>query len=154
MGKWFFSVICLSVAAFCAPLDLSVGQLKYHYLSDVLGSEKGDAVLLIEGKTYPLDEGLSFVFGFDRKPQLGTLIVRVQVFSKEGRQDTSLTITGNADMPSMRGAHSTGVRPFQLNRKGDYLLPVSVVMPGVWEVNITFNRQGKPIFKGNIRFSA
>ena len=30
----------------------------------------------------------------------------------------------------MSGAHDSGEVPFKLNRKGDYLLPVNIVMPG------------------------
>jgi hypothetical protein len=84
---------------------------------------------------------------------MGTIIMKVQVFSKDGKQDTSLEITGGADMPSMKGAHSSGEQLFKMNKKGDYLLPVNVVMPGDWEVVLTFFKDKKPIFTGSARFN-
>ncbi len=55
-------------------------------------------------------------------------------------------------MPSMAGAHDSGEVAFKLNKKGDYLLPVNVVMPGGWEVRLTFSRNGVVIFRGRILF--
>jgi len=55
-------------------------------------------------------------------------------------------------MPSMRGAHDSGEVAFKLNKAGDYLLPVNVVMPGDWEVRLTFSRNGSVIFRGKVTF--
>ena len=55
-------------------------------------------------------------------------------------------------MPSMRGAHDSGEVPFKLNKKGDYLLPVNVVMPGEWEVKLVFMKDKEPVFRGRITF--
>jgi hypothetical protein len=55
-------------------------------------------------------------------------------------------------MPSMRGAHDSGDVDFKLNKKNDYLLPVNIVMPGDWEVRVTFLKDGKPVFHGGITF--
>ena len=52
----------------------------------------------------------------------------------------------------MRGAHDSGEVPFKLNKKGDYLLPVNVVMPGEWEVKLIFMNDTGPIFRGRITF--
>ena len=65
---------------------------------------------------------------------------------------TELAVTGQSDMPSMRGAHDSGEVAFKTNRAGDYLLPVNVVMPGDWEVRLTFSRNGIVIFRGRILF--
>ena len=56
-------------------------------------------------------------------------------------------------MPSMRGAHGTGDRPFQISNKGDYLLPISIVMPGDWEIKLTVIKAGKVIFRGRYNFN-
>jgi hypothetical protein len=55
-------------------------------------------------------------------------------------------------MPSMRGAHDSGSVEFKLNRKDDYLMPVNIVMPGDWEVQVTIQKDGKPVFYGSITF--
>ena len=93
-----------------------------------------------------------FIYNFDKKPKLGTVIVKIQLFSKDGKRDTSLKIIGKSGMPSMRGYHDTSDVDFKLNQKGDYLMPVNVVMPGDWEVQVTFFKGDEPIFKGGILF--
>ncbi len=55
-------------------------------------------------------------------------------------------------MPSMRGAHEMGERAFQLSRKGVYLLPIPIVMPGEWEVRFTVSRGEAVIFRGGYTF--
>jgi predicted metalloprotease len=52
----------------------------------------------------------------------------------------------------MKGAHESGDQPFKLSQKGDYLLPINIVMPGGWEVRLTLLKDGKVIFKGSHQF--
>jgi hypothetical protein len=111
-----------------------------------------EAVVLPDrGKKVPLGEGW-FVYDFDKKPAMGSVIARVEVFGKDGKPDTSLKVTGNVDMPSMRGMHGSGDVLFQLNQKGVYLLPMSIVMPGEWELALSFARDGKVVYRGYHRF--
>ena len=42
--------------------------------------------------------------------------------------------------------------PLKLNKAKNYLLPVSVVMPGDWEVVLTFRAGERIVFRGAIRF--
>lgn len=93
-----------------------------------------------------------FVYEFDRTPKMGTVILKVQVFDKDGKQVSDLDITGRSDMPSMRGAHDSGEVAFKLNKKGDYLLPLNIVMPGGWEVLVTFSRSKIVVFRGRVTF--
>jgi hypothetical protein len=83
---------------------------------------------------------------------MGPAILKIQLFDKDGKQVTDLDITGRSDMPSMRGAHDSGEVAFKLNRKGDYLLPVNIVMPGDWEIQLTFSRTKIVIFRGRLLF--
>ena len=108
--------------------------------------------LAASGKKCWIGDAYYFKWKFDKKPQLGTAILKVQLFDKNGKRLTSLGITGMSDMPSMRGAHDSGEVPFQLNKKGDYLLPVNIVMPGEWEVKLTFLKEKAPVFRGRITF--
>ncbi|MCX5785772.1 MAG: hypothetical protein NTX59_08775 [Elusimicrobia bacterium] len=105
-----------------------------------------------QGKKNLLPGGGWFTWKFDKKPVLGTLIIKVQVFSKEGKQEKSYVIIGECGMPAMRD-HDSGVKKFLLSKKGDYLLPVDVVMPGEWEVVIRVKKAGKEIYAGKVRFN-
>ncbi|MDD5711369.1 MAG: hypothetical protein PHY31_01275 [Smithellaceae bacterium] len=104
------------------------------------------------GEKISLGSDRYFVYGFDKKPKLGTTIMKVSVFSKTGAQDTSLKIMADYGMPSMKGAHETGGQSFSLSRRGEYLLPVNVVMPGQWEIRFTFMKGGRVLLRGAYRF--
>ena len=105
------------------------------------------------GKKVPIGEGSYLIYDFDKPLKMGRVIMKVEVFTADGKKDTSFEIKADADMPSMRGAHGTGDHPFQLSKKGDYLLPVSIVMPGDWEIKLTVLKAGKVIFRGRYNFN-
>ena len=100
------------------------------------------------GEKVPIGGDHYFVYGFDKPPKIGARIVRVEIFLRDGTRDTSFVVKGDADMPSMRGAHSTGEREFALSAKGVYLLPVQFVMPGDWEIRFVFVKDGRPVLRG------
>jgi len=104
------------------------------------------------GKKCWIGEVNYFTWEFDKTPKMGTAILIVKLYDKDGKRVSDLAVTGRSDMPSMRGAHDSGEVAFKLNKAGDYLLPVSVVMPGDWEVRLTFSRNGIVIFRGRIAF--
>jgi hypothetical protein len=104
------------------------------------------------GEKIPLDAGHYFTYGFDKQPKMGTAIMRVEIFDKKGNRDTSFVAKGDADMPSMRGAHSSGAKEFSISAKGVYLLPVRLVMPGDWEIKFTFLKKGEVLFRGAYLF--
>jgi len=104
------------------------------------------------GKKFDIDADTYLIYEFNEKPKMGTAFLKIQVFNKKGDKITPFVILGRTDMPSMRGAHDSGNVEFKLNRKNDYLLPVNVVMPGDWEVQVTFLKDGKPVFYGSITF--
>jgi hypothetical protein len=104
------------------------------------------------GEKVPLGADRYFVYGFDTPPKLGTAIMRVEIFTRDGRRDTTFVVRGDVDMPSMRGAHRTGAKEFSLSAKGVYLLPVPLVMPGDWEFRFTFEKSGKTVLRGAYLF--
>jgi len=104
------------------------------------------------GEKVSLDADHYFTFGFDKPPKLGMAIMRVEIFSRDGKRDTSFVVKGDADMPSMRGAHSNGEKDYSLSAKGLYLMPVRLVMPGDWEVTFSFVKNGKSVFRGAYLF--
>jgi len=146
-------VIAIVAVASWAISSSAVHECGVFSTSEVLGADKSAVPVLKAGHKTWIGDEYYFVYDFDKKPQMGTIIMKVQVFSKDGKQDSSLEITGSADMPSMKGAHSTGDQLFKLNKKGDYLLPVNVVMPGDWEVVLNFLKDKKPIYTGSVRFN-
>ena len=104
------------------------------------------------GEKIPLGPNHYFTYAFAKPPKLGTAIMRVEIFTREGVRDTSFVVKGDADMPSMRGVHSSGDQTFSLSAKGVYLLPVRLVMPGDWEVSFSFLKGGKTVFRGSYLF--
>lgn len=118
------------------------------------GGEKAAAfpTMAKPGNKVPLPDGYYFLYGFDKKPKLGTIIIKVEIFTKDNKKDTSYEVKADAGMPSMKGAHETGDRPLALSRKGDYLLPINIVMPGDWEMRLTFSKGGKVVFRGSYQF--
>jgi hypothetical protein len=105
------------------------------------------------GKKVSMGSDYYLIYGFDKKPKLGTVIMKVEIFAKDGKKDTSFDVKADAGMPSMKGAHETGDQPFQLSKKGDYLLPINIVMPGGWEIRLTLSKAGKVVFRGSYQFN-
>jgi hypothetical protein len=94
-----------------------------------------------------------FIYQFDKTPKMGMAVLKIALYDKKGKRTTELDISGRLDMPSMRGAHDSGEVPFKLNAKGDYLLPVNIVMPGDWEVRLVFNKGDSVVYRARLNFS-
>ncbi|RJR16875.1 MAG: hypothetical protein C4582_13880 [Desulfobacteraceae bacterium] len=150
MAMKLFKTMAIFGAAFLAVSTFNQQDAKLYLTAEALGASQAPQVKV--GQTYWIGNDYYFVCQFDKKPQMGTLIMKIQIFTKNGSQDSSFEITGNADMPSMRGAHGTGDKYFKVNKKGDYLLPISVVMPGEWEVELKFLKDKKSVYTGSVRF--
>jgi len=104
------------------------------------------------GKKCRIDDEFSFTYEFTEKPKMGTAILRIRVFGRDESQVTPFAVLGRYDMLSMAGAHDSGEQEFKLNKKGDYLLPVNIAMPGDWEVKLIFKRGDSVVFRGAFRF--
>lgn len=104
------------------------------------------------GKKIFIGDDHYFIYSFDKTPKMGIVIIKVELYGRDGKRDTSLEAKADAGMPSMKGAHETGDRPFKISKKGDYLLPIDIVMPGDWEIRLSFVKQGKVIFRGSYQF--
>jgi hypothetical protein len=132
-------LLVLTLFFLVAALPLHAEEAKYEPLPG-------------EGKKIALNSDYSFVYNFAKKPQLGITILKIEVTDKDGKKDSSWNILGNAWMPSMPGHHNSGDVPFKLNDKGDYLLPVDVVMPGGWEIQLIFSKDGTVLYRGSVKF--
>ena len=153
--KYSLLVLSLMVSFYPGQSLLAADHSKMHAKSD---KETGAATKPVfapmpaPGKKVPIGDGYTMVYGFDQKPKLGTVIMKVEIFDAAGKKDTSFQVKADAGMPSMSGAHESGDRAFTLSKKGDYLLPINIVMPGDWEIRLTIMKDGKPIFMGRYNF--
>jgi hypothetical protein len=121
--------------------------------SQAVAGEPDYPQLPSSGKKCWIGADYYFIYQFDKRPQMGMAILKIQLFDKSGKRVTDLDILGDYGMPSMRGAHDSGDQPFKLNKKGDYLLPVNIVMAGEWEVKLTFLKGNKAIHRGSFKFT-
>ena len=150
-----FGFISLSLVLFLSS-SLVYGQGMSHKPGMTKESGEQSAVfspMAEPGKKVPFGDGYYLIYGFVEKPKLGSPIMKVEIFNAQGKKDTSFEVKADAGMPSMKGAHETGERPFSLSKKGDYLLPIPIVMPGDWEVKLTVLKEGKVMFRGRYNFN-
>ena len=143
------SLACAAAFALCLGLSMPASL----YAAPAPAVKAGYQSFTKSGEKIPIDADHYLTFGFDKPPKLGTTVMRVEIFSRDGKRDTSFTIKGDADMPSMRGAHSAGEKPYSLSAKGVYLMPVHLVMPGDWEVSFTIIKNRKTVYRGAYLFN-
>ena len=150
----FFVVISLLWLPFDAESQQKHKSMRGPETAAVSGAEQTPPYPTMPGpgKKVPVGSDHYLTYGFDKKPKLGTAIMKVEVFTMEGKKETSFEAKADAGMPSMRGAHETGERSFQISKNGDYLLPINIVMPGDWEIKLTLLKEGKVVFRGSYRF--
>jgi len=142
------SIACAAVFAFC----LGVFAPTFLFAAQAPAVQAGYQTFTKSGGKVPFDPDHYLIFGFDKAPKLGTAIMRVEIFRRDGKRDTSFTVKGAADMPSMRGAHGAGDKAYSLSAKGVYLMPVQLVMPGGWEVSFNVIKNGKTVYRGAYLF--
>jgi len=154
MKKWFFFILVGFIFIVWLPPRVESQQGHQSKSGSGSGAEQAPAYPSMPGpgKKVPLGSDYYLIYGFDKKPKLGTVILKVEIFTKEGKKDTSFEVKADAGMPSMKGAHDTGDRSLKLSQKGDYLGPISIVMPGDWEVRLTLSKEGQVIFRGSYQF--
>jgi hypothetical protein len=144
MRRLILGVLFAFTIGICAPMAVSAVAAST--------AKKDYQILPKPGEKIPIDADYYFTYGFDKLPKIGMVIMRVEIFTRDGKRDTSFVVRGDSDMPSMRGAHSAGEKEFSLSAKGVYLLPVRIVMPGDWEVTFSFVKKDKVVFRGAYLF--
>jgi hypothetical protein len=136
--------------SFIAIFFVVLAAVTYGNKTDVSADKN---TVLKEGSKININNDYYFKYNFNKKPALGTVILKIQVFDKKDKQVKPFNIFGETGMPSMRGAHDSGLIKFKLNKKDDYLLPVNIVMPGDWDVQIIIKKGDNEIFKGSIELN-
>ncbi len=107
---------------------------------------------LVVGERFEVREGIYGICEFNQKPQIGMVVLKIRLFDKNDKQISPLAISGESGMPSMPGHHDSGDVAFKLNKAQNYLLPVNVVMPGDWEVKLTFRDGEQIVLLAAVRF--
>jgi hypothetical protein len=105
-------------------------------------------IILKESKKTVINDNYSLKYNFAEKPKIGQSVLKIQIFGSDGKLNNNLEVSASYDMPSMRGHHATTVNSVKKNKKGVYLLPVNFVMPGDWEIVLTFKDAGQEVFVG------
>jgi hypothetical protein len=121
-------------------------------LVSLVWAEEQTEIKLVAGERFIVSEGIYGTWEFNQKPQIGMVILKIQLFDKDDVKISPLTIIGSSGMPSMPGHHDSGEVAFNLNKKQNYLLPINVVMPGEWEVQLIFRDGEKIVQRAVIRF--
>jgi hypothetical protein len=135
-------------------LIAAVIPVQIHLTGGPIQTDNPEVIVLEKsGKKYSIGSGYSLIYEYSKKPAIGLLVLKLRIFEeRSGKQVHSLNVSGESGMPSMRGAHDSGEKTFQLNKKGDYLLPIDVVMAGKWEVVLRVKDKGTTLFTGTIAF--
>lgn len=156
-AKKCLSLIMCSLVLSLIPLSLYGMNEKGHQSGGSGGAAGKQGVVYPvmpePGKKVPFGDGYYLIYGFDKKPKMGMVILKAEIFTREGKKDTSFELKADAGMPSMRGGHDTGEKPFKLSNKGDYLLPINIMMPGGWDIRLTVYKDGKVVFRGTHNFN-
>ncbi|MEI6614899.1 MAG: hypothetical protein WCL37_08370 [Chrysiogenales bacterium] len=126
--------------------------ISFFLLLSLVWAEEQSAIKLVPGGRFAVSEGIYGTWEFNQKPQIGMVILKIQLFDKNDVKISPLTISGSNGMPSMPGHHDSGELAFKLNKKQNYLLPINVVMPGEWEVQLIFRDGEKIVQRAVIRF--
>jgi len=91
------------------------------------------------------------VYEWNKKPKIGTHILKVKIFDRGKKQVNNLTLTADAFMPSMKGAHDTGDKAMKLNKKNEFAIPVYFMMLGDWEILLKIKQGNKEIAQAAVR---
>ena len=126
--------------------------ISFFLLLPLAWAEEQSVIKLVAGERFTVSEGIYGTWEFSQKPQIGMVILKIQLFDKHDVKISPLTIIGSSGMPSMPGHHDSGEVAFNLNKKQNYLLPVNVVMPGEWEIQLIFRDGEKTVLRAAIRF--
>lgn len=119
--------------------------------TEMANAQPQKTLLASSGKLYSISKDYYVKYHWQTKPKIGTKLLIVELYNKDKKLSNALTVTANAYMPSMRGAHDTGHQAFKLNKNKAYVLPVNFMMLGAWELELKFNQGKSNIYTGYIQ---
>jgi hypothetical protein len=98
-----------------------------------------------------IDSKNYFICNFDHKPKKGNAILVIRVYKQNGQRSRDYIISGKTGMADMK-MHDSEETQLKLNKTGDYLLPVNIVMAGAWEVTISIKNKVGYVYHEVIKF--
>ncbi len=107
--------------------------------------------LLTANKAVWISNDYYVKYSWQKKPKIGTDLLFVEVYGKDKKKVKDLSITADAYMPSMRGAHDTGDKPMKLNKNMKYVIDVNFMMAGEWGIDLKFAKNGKVFATGLVK---
>jgi len=130
---------------------LSAQECPHHSKNGSVKTENSEVAysnLPKAGKSVKLPDGNEFTWEFNNKVKLGPNVLSVSINDQKNLNLKNYTVKANLDMPSMKGAHSSGSKKLNLNKKNNFVGPYDFVMRGDWEICIEIFYNDKPIYKG------
>jgi hypothetical protein len=91
-----------------------------------------------------------FVYRFVETPKTGPATLKIDLFDKSGARISDLDVAGRTVMPSLPGTYDSGPLAAGIDQGGAYSLPVTIAMPGSWEIRLTFSRNKIVLFRGRL----
>lgn len=143
-----FTIALVLPATMWAQCDHCKNNAQHNPTAAITAQSQQVVKLGGAGKENALNEKCSFTYNFDKKPKLGTSIIKVVVTDAQKTIVKDYEVTANAYMPTMRGAHDTGEVKMKANKKNELLLPINFIMGGEWEIELKFWKNGKVIYTG------
>ena len=116
---------------------------------------KGQAWEAIKfGKKNRIGDKISFTFKPAEKPKVGTVNLKVQLVSKSGKAEKSAWTLKGAISPAGGAVPADAAfKPFNRNKAGLYVLPLTIGKAGQWEFRMVILKDGKVAYRGLAKFS-
>jgi len=144
--------VLLAVVIAFPLLGQHCGNCENQNKATNLSKHATSAPVLKEGKKLSINNDYYLVYSWQKKPRIGMAVLIVDVYrSKDNKRSDDFSVTANAYMPSMRGAHDTGDRSLKLNKNKRYLTDVNFMMLGDWEIELKIAKNSRELFSGLIQ---
>ncbi len=115
---------------------------------------KGPAWEAIKGgKKNRIGDKVGFTFKPSEKPKVGTVNIRVQIIDKSQKKEKAWTLKGAVSLAGEAVPAEAAFKPFNLNKAGGYVLPLTIAKAGKWEFRLVILKEGKVVYRGVARFT-
>ncbi|MFO7660194.1 MAG: hypothetical protein R6V77_04715 [Candidatus Cloacimonadaceae bacterium] len=115
------------------------GNSKSYYKS----SNSSVIILKEDNEPVPLADDKYFKYSFDKKPGIGTSILKVDVYDRKHRRSDDFVVSVLASHPKVKGVRNYEEIQMRVHRKGEFLLPINFDRSGDWELTLRFFKDGR-----------
>ncbi len=96
-------------------------------------------------RIHSINDDYYVTYNWASRPGIGANVLVVKLFDKENNQVQDLDITAESYMPGMSCCPAFGEQVLRLNRNGDYLVPITFTMLGVWAIILSFGNEDEQL---------